>query len=132
MIGKWEGSGTFEVTGIGFGPVLAVAAIVVMASAVAAIIAAIFWILVAVAVVLVAAAVLLGLAIRRKWAGSSPFAGPVQFFAEPVRPQATAAAPPAVVNHYHGGSHLHIEAGTDPALINRSILEGTRYEPEAR
>ncbi len=40
--------------------------------------------------------------------------------AERGRPQVTAAQPP-VINHYHGGTHVHVEAGADPAVIRRAL-----------
>jgi hypothetical protein len=122
--GTWQGSGTFEVTGVGIGPLIAVAAIVAMASTLAAIVAAIlaalFWILVAVAVVLVAVIVLMVLAIRRSMAAHRPsFTVQAEVIREP-RPQVTAARAPAEV-HYHGGTHLHVEAGADMAVVRQSI-----------
>lgn len=41
----------------------------------------------------------------------------------PEKPQITPAQPPMIVNHYHGGTHLHIAAGTDPSAFIRKALE---------
>jgi hypothetical protein len=125
VIGQWEGSGTFKVTGFGIGSVLGGAAVVAVVMAVVAIIAAIFWILIGVGVVLLAIIAGLVVMIRRSMAAHRPsFTVQAEVIREP-RPQVPAAQPQAVVNHYH----LHLpEAGAksaDPRLLEALRVLGT-------
>jgi hypothetical protein len=69
-------------------------------------------------------AVLVGAVIlvrRRPAADDNAFAGQAEALRRSVRPQATAAQPLTVI-HYHGGTHLHLEAGADTAGIIRQAL----------
>ncbi|MGH3272347.1 MAG: hypothetical protein ACRDN1_25275 [Trebonia sp.] len=128
MIAKWEGAGTVEVTGFGLGSLLGGAAVVAAVMAVVAILAAIFWILLAVGIVLLAVIAGLIVLIRRSMAAHRPaFTVRAEVLREPRR-HVAAAQPPAVVNHYNGGTHLHVGPGTDPAVIRQAIPLGVTEE----
>jgi hypothetical protein len=42
------------------------------------------------------------------------------------------AARPAVVNHYHGGTHMHLGPGADAAAIIRQAAQSGTVVPEIR
>lgn len=130
--------GTWQTTG-GGGPAAGLVAVAVTAavvgSAVAAWIITKLLIIVLIALALLVIAVMLVLVVRRirHPEGAVQIARPVPALRAEVVQQAAVARPAAAGVHYHGGTHLHIEAGADAAAVLRqadlSRTEVRNYPP---
>lgn len=114
--------GTWQPTGGGGGDTAVV--LVVVAGAAAVLVS---WIITKlllialIAVALLAIAVMLVLVVRRirHPEGAVQLARPVAVLRADAEQQAVEAQPAAAGVHYHGGTHLHIEAGADAAAVLR-------------
>lgn len=121
-------NGTWQTTG-GGGPAAGLAAVVVTAAVVGSAVAA--WIvtkmllIVLIALALLVIAVLLVLVVRRirHPEGAVQLAGQRAALGACADMRVVEARPAAAGVHYHGGTHVHIEAGADEAaaLIRNSI-----------
>ncbi|HWG03229.1 MAG TPA: hypothetical protein VG164_15455 [Trebonia sp.] len=122
-------NGTWQTTGGGGAPAAGLVAVSVAAAVVGAAVAA--WIItkmlliVLIALALLVIAVMVVLVVRRirHPEGAVQIARPAPALAAEVVPQAVEARPAAAGVTYHGGTHVHIEAGADEAaaLIRNSI-----------
>lgn len=128
-------NGTWQTTGGGgggkvIGLVAAAVAVIVAAESLAALLATLAEILLitaAVVIVVVLGLVVAALLLRRRF--NPDYSPALAEQAAAVRALAAEQTATKVV-HYHGGTHLHIEPGTDPALIRNVIAGETAREKE--
>lgn len=115
--------GTWQVTGGGgHGTVVRLGAGAVAAAVLLSWLATVLWLLAVIGVILlvVIAALTFGLVmlLRRPAGEAQALADQAAALRAYMAPKAVEGQPVSVV-HYHGGTHLHIEAGADPAEVLR-------------
>jgi hypothetical protein len=118
-------NGTWQTTGGSGGPSAGLVAVAVAAAVVGAAVAA--WIitkllliaLITVALLVIAVMVVLVVRRIRHPEGAVQLARQGPALRADVEMQAVEARPAAAGVHYHGGTHLHIEAGADAAAVLR-------------
>jgi len=117
--GTWQGSGTWQTSGPGAGPVLAVAAAVAALAILEWLLARLWWLLAGTAVL--AAAGIAGYLALLRWAArhdTRPGAAPVdRAVPAAVRSQVTAITPPAIENHVH--YHVHVGDEASASIIRQ-------------
>lgn len=117
MHGTWKaaGGGASGAAGMGLGSVAALALLSWLAT--------VLWILAIIGFAVLA--VIIGgvfLLRRRTRADDEAFAERAAALRADAARQATAPQPPVIVNHYHGGTHVHLEPGADaPAVIRQAL-----------
>ena len=116
-------NGTWQTTGGGAnGTAVRLGAGAAAAAVLLSWLATVLWLLAVIGAILiiVTAALIIGLVLllRRPAAEAEAFAAQAAALRADVAPKAIEAQPVTVI-HYHGGTHLHVEAGADPAEVLR-------------
>ena len=126
MNGTWKTTGGGGGTAVRLAAAAAVAAAV--ASAVVSVLAALLWVIVITAAVLLALAVVGVVLIRRRYSAHSPELARQAAALRVAAAQAVEAKPVTVI-HYHGGTHVHLKAGADPAALRPLLRTEVRDYP---